>query len=284
MDRGCEARNSTLVIGEQCRWLSMSTGNVISMRRTRRRAGQSGTTELVCALDHMLDIYKPEEDVKWSGGNSESVMMGVPCQCYSVSLGGEERQPLNITLKLFTDSISATELSSAIYTALSELSVARVEAIVLSLLTDSSDGGEGDADLPQVQQTLVSLWGVLERFQKEGVVQHLGVSDLPQSVFEAMFSNDQVCVKPSLIQINLNNCCSVPEDLRNFCRVRNVQILTHNDAQEILPEAVLTSVLRGRVTLPCPEQWRLRWSLRYLVMVQHTGVIKNKGYIVNIAR
>ena len=36
-------------------------------------------------------------------------------------------------------------------------------------------------------------------------------------------------VKPSTIQVNLANCCSVSEELTEFARDHDVQVLTHTD-------------------------------------------------------
>ena len=52
----------------------------------------------------------------------------------------------------------------------------------------------------------------------------------------------------------------------------------------MLPEAVLRPLLGKHLALAEPERWSPVWALRYLVMVQHKGVIKNKGYIVHVAR
>ncbi|XP_037082701.1 glutamate--cysteine ligase regulatory subunit-like [Pollicipes pollicipes] len=267
----CSSRGEPLVVGAACSSVTMSTGNVISMRGVRRRAGQSSTAELVSSLDHMLDIYQPTKDEL----DQSSVVMAVPCPCYSVSLGDEEREPLSITVKLFPNGLNAEAVGHAVERALTELSVEQIEAIVLS--------NPVPWDETSLQQ-LLPLWKVLERFHAQQKVAYLGLADVEQSLFEAVFECDRIEVKPSLIQINLTNCCSVPEDLRTFCREREVQILTHNDAQEILPDGVLRPVLSRHMTLADPDRWALVWSLRYLVMVQHKGVIKNKGYVVHVAR
>ncbi|XP_043188372.1 glutamate--cysteine ligase regulatory subunit-like [Amphibalanus amphitrite] len=270
-ESACSSRGEPLALGEACTDLTMSTGNVISMRGVRRRAGQGTTEELMSSLDHMLDIIRPAKGEL----DRPSVVMAVPCACYSVSLGEEEREPLSITVKLFPVGLDTDAVRQAVERALTELSVKQVEAIVLS------------NPLPWEEMTLeqlLPLWRVLEQFHAQQKVAYLGLADVEQSLFEAICQCDQVEVKPSLLQINLTNCCSVPDDLRDFCRQRDVQILTHNDAQEVLPGAVLRPLLSKHLALAEPQRWSLVWSLRYLVMVQHKGVIKNKGYIVHVTR
>jgi len=267
----CTSRGAPLPIGEACSNITMSTGNVISMRGVRRRAGHGSTAELVSSLDHMLDIYRPAKDEL----EQRAVKMAVPCPCYSVSLGEEEREPLSITVKLFPNGFSASAVEQAVERALAVLAVGTVEAIVLS-----NPAPWEETTLEQ----LLPLWHVLERAHAQHKVNYLGVADFEQQLFEAIFECDQIAVKPSLIQINLANCCSVPESLRAFCQERHVQILTHNDAQELLPDAVLRPVLTKHMQLATPDRWALLWTARYLVMVQHKGVIKNKGYILHVAR
>ena len=36
-------------------------------------------------------------------------------------------------------------------------------------------------------------------------------------------------VKPSTIQVNLSNCCSVSDELTEFASAHDVQVLTHSD-------------------------------------------------------
>ena len=40
--------------------------------------------------------------------------MAVPCECYSVSLGEEEREPLSITVKLFPAGLDTAAVQHAV--------------------------------------------------------------------------------------------------------------------------------------------------------------------------
>lgn len=97
------------------------------------------------------------------------------------------------------------------------------------------------------------MWKILEEFVKRGQIINVGVSDIETETFIQLYdaaevgelNNDKqlgIClkynfkfisidqVKPSINQINLSACCVVPKDLQDFCKERDIRILTHNDS------------------------------------------------------
>ena len=115
------------------------------------------------------------------------------------------------------------------------------------------------------------LWALLEDLVAEGKVISLGVSDIDTHQFQLLY--ETVKIKPEVIQINLEHCCVVPPELAAFAKEKNLQLLTHNDPQDILSTEVLKTVL--------PSAVAVNWTARYQTLLRCRGIIHNKGYIIS---
>ena len=115
------------------------------------------------------------------------------------------------------------------------------------------------------------LWNEMEHLVETGKVSSLGVSDIDTSHFIELHQTAQI--KPEAIQINLESCCVVPPELALFTRENNIQLLTHNDPQDILPDQALQKIIG------CPVQ--VNWVARYQTLLRCRGIIQNKGYIIS---
>lgn len=74
---------------------------------------------------------------------------------------------------------------------------------------------------------LQNIWKVLELYTKNKKIGQIGLADLEEGMFRAIYEWAEV--KPSIIQINLATCCVVPPTLQAFCKDNEVQLLTHSD-------------------------------------------------------
>lgn len=72
-----------------------------------------------------------------------------------------------------------------------------------------------------------NIWTTLESFAKNRMIFQLGLSDIDEGNFRAIY--DWANIKPQIIQINLATCCVVPPTLQAFCKENEVQLLTHCD-------------------------------------------------------
>jgi len=112
----------------------------------------------------------------------------------------------------------------------------------------------------------------------------IGLSDLNASSLLDVYNHAQN-EKPSIDQINMDDCCSPPEDLVAICKEKDIQLLTHNDPRDILSEDVLQEILTSHLTHHKDlVGWRVAWILRYSGLVKCRGIIHTKGYIVKLAR
>lgn len=79
----------------------------------------------------------------------------------------------------------------------------------------------------EVIQKIQNIWQTLEDYAEEKKILQIGLSDVEENTFLAIY--DWAKVKPSIIQINLATCCVVPPTLQAFCKENEVQLLTHSD-------------------------------------------------------
>lgn len=99
----------------------------------------------------------------------------------------------------------------------------------------------------------------------------LGVSDVDTQAFVELHNHARI--KPEAIQINLESCCVVPPELVTFTRENNIQLLTHNDPQDILPIETAKTIVSSLT--------EVHWTVRYQTLLRCRGIIQNKGYVIS---
>lgn len=114
------------------------------------------------------------------------------------------------------------------------------------------------------------LWKAMENAFDKEQANSLGVSDIETQVFVELHNSARI--KPEAIQVNLESCCVVPPELVTFTRENNIQLLTHNDPQNILPTDSLKPIVSSLA--------EVQWTVRYQTFLRCRGIIKNKGYII----
>lgn len=99
------------------------------------------------------------------------------------------------------------------------LNIASVHNVIISYNHKNDDSDS----LPQLK----NIWKILEEYTRSKQIVQIGLSDVDESVFMNMY--EWANIKPSIIQINLATCCVVPPSLQEFCKEKEVQLLTHSD-------------------------------------------------------
>ncbi|KAK9755045.1 hypothetical protein QE152_g766 [Popillia japonica] len=98
---------------------------------------------------------------------------------------------------------------------------------------------------------LQNIWKVLELYTKNKKIGQIGLADLEEAT-----------------------CCVVPPTLQAFCKDNEVQLLTHSDPTEILPESTIEQIFEKKLIL--------NWALRFLVHIKCRGVLTTKGYLISL--
>ncbi|KAK9511269.1 hypothetical protein O3M35_005856 [Rhynocoris fuscipes] len=230
----------------------VQTGNVLNLNDIVKKPGQKSTDELLeCLKLALTNCKKSTVDNKLEITSLEPV--------YTHGLDTNE---LLISVKLFVDFGDAQILEDAINKCLKYLGTKCINSLVLSYKPKVDD-----VDLSEV-------WNVLERFVLENKICRIGIADLDPDQFIAFYERMQV--KPKIVQISLSSCCVVPPALQEFAKLHEIQLLTHNDPQEILPEEKLKEIIAD-------VEPKKVWITRFQAHYKCRGVLATKGYIVGIS-
>lgn len=221
----------------------------------------------------------------------------------------EPRDAYDITCKLFfLPGIPASRRCAHIHDALSlvlnELAISNIDLLIVSypgVSFDADDDAEEEhslhedesveSDESQGLDAQVKTWHVLEDLHDEGTIKQLGVSE---------FSSDRLAkflpelkTRPAVDQINVKDCCVVPETLIRYAREHQIELLTHNDCTDILPCGTTrellgpgergAGILAAHADAPAAEPGlkgdiEPQWVIKYTAVVKNRGVIENKGY------
>lgn len=213
----------------------------------------------------------------------------------------EERDQYDITVKLFylpgiPASRRCAHTREAIDLVLKELHVESIDLLIVSfpgILFDADDDSEEEDAEPSTGEpddfdSMVQTWWVLESLHEQGMIAQLGVAEFGSERLARFLPHTKV--KPSVDQINLKDCCVVPKSLILYAKQEQIQLLTHNDCNDILPVGTTRELLgpaeKGAgILASAPEaedgiqgDIEPQWVVKYTAVVKDRGVVENKGY------
>jgi len=224
------------------------TGNILQLAGLKRKPGHTPADELHDSLKIQLSETSAD-------GIKE---IAVPSEL-SPLLISDERSSQKITVKLFLSTVDVGSIKEALDSALAELGAKQADLFILSW--PHGMGFEQGKE----------LWKAMESLVDNNTAHSLGISDIEIQEFIAL--HDFAKVKPEVIQINLESCCVVPAELVTFTRENSIQLLTHNDPQNILSSETFKTIASWLVDV--------HWTVRYQTLLRCRGIIKNKGYVIN---
>ncbi|XP_067944335.1 glutamate--cysteine ligase regulatory subunit-like [Watersipora subatra] len=245
------------------------TGNICTWDRLKRKVNQKPNFEVYeclgdCMQKAIANFTKSslqyEHALNCCGGG-DAIQ---PCEPQDL------RADLKLTAKVFLSTPTGEALQDAITHIKSDLAVTYIDNLLISFPSQT--------DELSIQQ----VWAEVEVCIGDGVVIQGGVSDMDRSELEALY--DWAQVKPSTNQVNLTSCCVMPPELVEFAKEHDIQLLTHNDPQEILTKENLSQLLSENLTARDAEGWNLQYVVRYTNLVKLRGVIRSKGYLMRALR
>ncbi|KAI5370283.1 Putative NADP-dependent oxidoreductase domain, glutamate--cysteine ligase regulatory subunit [Septoria linicola] len=254
----------------------------------------------------------------WTRRNGDT--LEVPALDFSESALLEEREQYDITVKLFylpggTSSSRDVQTREALDLVMKQLHVQSIDLLIVSFPGIYFDEEEDCPDKistrgpveaePEPLERQIGAWNTAEALYDEGVVARLGVAEFGKERLETFL--DKVRLKPSVNQINLRDCCSVPKELMTLAKSQAVELLVHNDCSNILPrgttrdllgpgqqgagvlsESVKTGHKRKSSHVEDQEngvtggglhgEVQPQWVVKYTAVVKNRGVVENKGY------
>jgi len=251
--------------------LIVRTGNIVNWNRLKRSGSQSAASEVYDCISSTVKSWIEGLD----SSEKKDLQNQVSIQCsntkYIEQLPAEERQEYKITVKIFIADHQKGAVEDAVARVLEDLGVASVETVILSVPESMHSYDE-----------LKDLWKSLEAEVDAHRVYSLGVSDLNKAQLEELYNT--VHVKPCINQVNLTTCCVIPQDLSEFAKEHDVQLLTHNDPPVILSTDECRRLIGESVSSHDDGDWQPYWVARYSVLIKARGVIKTKGFIARAVR
>lgn len=242
----------------------------------------------------------PRDYRPWTSEREDGSLY-IPAIDFSQPGLAEERDQYDITVKLFylpgiPASRRCAHTREAIDLVLKELRVNSIDLLIVSfpgILFDADDDSEEeDAETstgePDDFDSMVQTWRVLESLQEQGMIAQLGVAEFGCERLARFLPHTKV--KPSVDQINLKDCCVVPKSLILYAKQEKIQLLTHNDCNDILPVGTTRELLgpseKGAgILASAPEaddgiqgDVEPQWVVKYTAVVKDRGVVENKGY------
>lgn len=247
----------------------LNTGNILGCKDLTKKVFQSLREELIQSLTLALAKWKSSgNDVNCS---DEKVLKyankDLPCR-----VAIKERSTLKITVKVFLSDFDAAALESATRKVLEELGVSELDSLIVAFPPSAKSSTE----------KVRPLWAAAEQIYREGLALSVGVSDLDTAQLRDLHSWAEV--KPSVNQVNLDSCCVIPQEMQEFAKANNIQLLTHSDPKVLLDHEGMARVLKGYVAEEDIRHWSAPWVARYSVLVKCRGFLQSKGYIASLVK
>ncbi|XP_059175912.1 glutamate--cysteine ligase regulatory subunit-like [Physella acuta] len=251
--------------------LFVHSGNIINWNRLKRKPNQNSTEEICDCISNTLGEYLESADKtqlqyvkELYTKNSENIKV----------LEQDEREDVKITVKVFIcgDQPSSV-INETVDKVLNELNTNFVETLLLSVSPSVDEEDDQSVSL----KTLQPYWEAMEELVASDKVLSLGICDLNKESLEDLYNWAKV--KPSIDQVNLESCCVMPQDLTEYAKSVNVQLLTHNDKPVFISRAKLQETILGVSTERDSELWSPQWVIRYSGILKCRGIITMKCYI-----
>lgn len=264
-----------------------------------------------------LDSHPHKANFKsWTSTSDDGKVLYIPAIDFENSQLQEEREQYDITVKLFyLPGVSVDSRESQTREALDlvfkELHMPSVDTLIVSFpgiyFDEESEDcpdkiksrGTIEAD-PEPLDAQIKTWQILEKLHDEGKVLRLGLSEFGTERLRPFL--DKTRIRPSVNQINLRDCCSVPRPLLHLAKSNGIELLVHNDCTNVLPRGTVRELLghgdTGAGILAdddkdgeeCKERndksstngihgdVEPQWVVKYTAVVKNRGVVENKGY------
>ncbi|THZ22336.1 hypothetical protein D6C89_06135 [Aureobasidium pullulans] len=303
----------------------LSTGN--TMLQQGVGAADNSHTELTWSLRDNFEGARQEaqaqsqekvkqhdasHDFDWISYSDDGKTMFIPRLDFSNSSLHEEREQYDITAKIFflsDEDTSAREehLRQAVDLVKEELHMPNVDLLIVSFpgvyfdeesecCPDKIKSRGTKESSPEPVDGQLQTWRLVERLYKDGLVRRIGVSEFGANRLEPFL--EKASVQPSVNQISLRDCCSVPQPLSSLAKSKSIELLVNNDSVNIMPRGTIRSLLdyEGAGVLSQASQKvgekRKRqdngkkmqgqvvpqWVIKYTAVVKNRGVVENKGY------
>uniref|UniRef100_A0A915Q4M5 GCS light chain n=1 Tax=Setaria digitata TaxID=48799 RepID=A0A915Q4M5_9BILA len=255
----------------------LNTGNIQRHSELFRQMFKNSAEELLAALEHQINGPDgPNLEIRPDG----TVMLARDSE--NCRLNTIEKADMKITLKVFMSSLDIKQVEESIDTALRETNTKTVSQLIIAFPPD--DSLDIDPSVPsQVHQWLsriLPFWRQLETLVNNHKVHTLGVADLEYEQLKALYESTSDH-QPMINHYNTEHCCTVPPELREYAKQKDIQLLTHNDSSLCSIKEHLGKTIKK---LLGDENFELLFIARLTVWLRSRSIIVGKGYILKFLK
>ncbi|KAG0226083.1 hypothetical protein BGW41_004282 [Actinomortierella wolfii] len=267
--------------------LTLYTGNTMRTGTTGMTNSQlkKSNQELISALEDTLLHSMNTAQIK---GNTITIRD-------ETSLGSleEERSKYEITAKLFylapssNGPLSVQTIDAAVQNVETVLGTSKIDHFILSLPNQIFDeNGTDEEELQgfaeELERSVLPVWKRLSTLRQSGQIGRLGVAELSKQQLELLKAKSAAigAVAPEINQVNLADCCVLPKDLVEYAKREGIELLTHGDAHDILPQTTFVQLFQPYLTASVPKL-RPTFVIKYSAFITSRGLVTKKGYIIN---
>ncbi|CAG2102379.1 unnamed protein product [Medioppia subpectinata] len=249
----------------------IDSGNLLSLEDLKRKVSIHPNEEFAEGITRIVTQWQPNGDLK---PDTKTAFLANGHNPSSATVLSAERQTYRITVKLFLFDDCGHDcpsLRSGVDVVLKQLGIESIDSLIVSLPSRTTKLSLDD---------IKPFWTCAETFVTDGRASQLGVSDLDTNQLAALYEWAHTS-KPTTNHINLEACCVIPEEMSAYAKQHNIQLLTHNDPKDFLPESRFNEIMSHLVDPNESKLWKRVWIARYSIIVAGKGILQNKGYILS---
>lgn len=295
------------------RHLALRTGNIIATSLPPSTPSSSTSTELLTTLLTTLQHARTHNPSSWTQLLPTGTLLAPSTLSPTPPSLNESRDAYDLTVKLFyLPDVPVEDRNQhtldAVKMVCEALGVGRIDLLNVAFPGvgfDAEDevprdtiATEEEGQVDEETKSFLTTYPTLEFLVHTNVVSRIGLSEFgssrlsrllrglgfpPSTVSTTSTSTTTTTprVRPSVVQINVRDCCVVPRELINYAKHEGIQLYTHNDSAEVLTPSGLQQVISESGVLGPMSQANVvpLWVVKYTAVVRDRSVVENKGYI-----
>lgn len=261
------------------------SGNVINWGNLKRGVSQNSSEELLATLKCAIIAWTTSIGNELAGIQEPLNKLNISNKEFKHRFNEQPREKLQISAKIFLSHWRPSLIREAVSEVCTSLGVSKLDTVITSFpvtilggIEENDDTIHHSVDVHRVKP----VWKEMEELVEKGIVRLIGVTDFDKTSLEEL--HQFATVKPSIDQICMANCCDVPSDLLEFSRQHDIELLSHNDAPEILSEKSLQKLMHSTIPDAKPHELSLSYAVRYSVVMKCRGIVEAKGFMVRAER
>ncbi|KAF8417833.1 hypothetical protein EV426DRAFT_720943 [Tirmania nivea] len=298
-------------------YLLLRTGNIITTSLPPPSQTSTTATELLTTLLTSLQHARAHAPSSWTQLLPTGTLLAPSTLSPTPSSLSESRDAYDITVKLFyLPNVPVEDRNQhtldAVKLVCEALGVGRIDLLNVAfpgvgfdaedeVPKDTTTSSPSEEEVDEETKSFLTTYHTLESLVHSNLISRIGLSEFGSARLSRLLrglgfppcttsttstttttTNNPPRVRPSVVQINVRDCCVVPRELIQYAKREGIQLLTHNDSAEVLTPESLQRVISesGIFATPIPNVLPL-WVVKYTAVVRDRSVVENKGYFSN---